>query len=116
MNRPRLDVLTSAIFYLHKGWFTVYRGITELSIQLGAAFNTVLGHCNKTEAILKHFAQNARKNNWKWLVIADDDTILSVAKLMDAIQCYDKVGTGFEPLVMELFSLAGDEGSYWALW
>jgi hypothetical protein len=32
-----------------------------------------------------------RQNNWKWLVIADDDTLLSVAKLMDAIQCYDKV-------------------------
>jgi UDP-glucose:O-linked fucose beta-1,3-glucosyltransferase len=58
---------------------------------LGADFNTILGHCNKTEAILRHFALNGRANNWKWLVIADDDTILSVAKLMDAIQCYDKV-------------------------
>jgi hypothetical protein len=42
-------------------------------------------------AIIAYFSQTARQNNWKWLVIADDDTILSVAKLMDAIQCYDKV-------------------------
>jgi UDP-glucose:O-linked fucose beta-1,3-glucosyltransferase len=55
-----------------------------------ADFNTVQGHCNKTQSILKHFAKNARQNKWKWLVIADDDTILSVSKLMDAIQCYDK--------------------------
>ena len=56
----------------------------------GGDFNTIMGHCNRTESILKHFARTARQNNWKWLVIADDDTILSVSKLMDAIQCYDK--------------------------
>ncbi len=26
--------------------------------------------------------------NWKWLVIVDDDTVLSVAKLVDLLQCY----------------------------
>ena len=64
---------------------------------LGADFNTILGHCNKTEAILRHFALNGRANNWRWLVIADDDTILSVSKLMDAIQCYDKVRISYYP-------------------
>ena len=61
-----------------------YNNFTEAEV------NTLVGHCNKTQSILKHFAKNARANDWKWLVIADDDTILSVSKLMDAIQCYDK--------------------------
>merc|ERR1711976_180043 len=27
--------------------------------------------------------------NWKWLVIADDDTILSVQKMLEFLHCFD---------------------------
>ena len=54
----------------------------------GASKNTAFGHCHKTQSILKYFNSHAKKENWKWLVIVDDDTILSVAKLMDLLQCY----------------------------
>ena len=54
----------------------------------GASKNTAFGHCHKTQSILKYFNSQVKKNNWKWLVIVDDDTILSVAKMMDLLQCY----------------------------
>ena len=52
--------------------------------------NTERGHCLKTEAILKYFSQNAKLNGWKWLVIADDDTLLSVHKMLEFLTCYDE--------------------------
>ena len=54
--------------------------------------NTDRGHCMKTEAIFKHFRNittTAGNEDWKWLVIADDDTILSVAKVLAMLNCYD---------------------------
>ena len=48
--------------------------------------NTERGHCMKTDAIFKHF--NNSRPDFKWLVIADDDTILSVAKVLQLINCY----------------------------
>jgi UDP-glucose:O-linked fucose beta-1,3-glucosyltransferase len=54
----------------------------------GAGINTPFGHCSKSISILKHFHSNAEKKNWKWIVIADDDTVLSVAKLVELLSCY----------------------------
>ena len=51
--------------------------------------NTEKGHCQKTMAIIEFFHQNAGKEKWKWLVIADDDTILSVQKLVEFLHCFD---------------------------
>jgi UDP-glucose:O-linked fucose beta-1,3-glucosyltransferase len=53
--------------------------------------NTERGHCQKTFAILKYFKDNApdKYNGWKWLVIADDDTILSVHKLLEYLHCFN---------------------------
>ena len=45
--------------------------------------------CHRNLAILRYFSQNHLKNDWKWLVIADDDTTLGVSKMMDLLQCYD---------------------------
>ena len=33
-----------------------------------AGFNTPLGHCRKTEAILEYFGKHHQQNNWRWLV------------------------------------------------
>ena len=51
--------------------------------------NTERGHCMKTEAILKYFNKNRETKGWKWLVIADDDTIMSVQKMLEFLKCYN---------------------------
>ena len=51
--------------------------------------NTERGHCMKTEAILKYFNRNAKAKGWKWLIITDDDTLLSVHKLLEFLKCYN---------------------------
>jgi len=48
--------------------------------------NTERGHCHKTFSILNHFAQY--EENRKYLIIADDDTLLSVPRLIRLIRCF----------------------------
>jgi len=48
-----------------------------------------LNLCHRNLAIIKYFSMNCFQNDWRWLVIADDDTMLGVAKMMDLLQCYD---------------------------
>merc|ERR1712130_1008123 len=43
------------------------------------------GHCNKTMAIVNHFLEQEDKDI---LVIVDDDTVLSVARLASLLSCY----------------------------
>ena len=50
--------------------------------------NTESGHCNKTMAILEYFDQ--LEPPLSFLVIVDDDTILSVVRLAQLLGCYDK--------------------------
>ena len=47
--------------------------------------NTKSGHCNKTFAILQNFFT---MDQYQFLVIVDDDTILSVARLVQMLACY----------------------------
>lgn len=47
--------------------------------------NTERGHCNKTLAILHHFLEQEERD---LLVIVDDDTVLSVARLAALLSCY----------------------------
>ena len=47
--------------------------------------NTKSGHCNKTFAILQNFII---MDQYQFLVIVDDDTILSVARLVQMLACY----------------------------
>ncbi len=61
-------------------------GTTQLP---GISKNTERGHCAKTMAILKHFNENRKSKDWTWLVIADDDTILSVQRILELLHCYD---------------------------
>ncbi|KAL6266302.1 hypothetical protein P5V15_003161 [Pogonomyrmex californicus] len=51
--------------------------------------NTTTGHCAKTYAILQEASKILKKQNFKWLVIVDDDTILSVSRLLDLLTCYN---------------------------
>ncbi|KAF2898307.1 hypothetical protein ILUMI_07878 [Ignelater luminosus] len=52
--------------------------------------NTERGHCGKTMAIIRRVSEHIREDpSVKWIVIADDDTILSVARLQQLLTCYD---------------------------
>ena len=60
------------------------------TVQLDGVENTEKGHCGKTMSIIKYFHEkNAQDKDWEWLVIADDDTILSVAKIISMLHCFD---------------------------
>ncbi|KAK6756831.1 hypothetical protein RB195_014950 [Necator americanus] len=54
--------------------------------------NTERGHCGKTFAILKYFVDTLDKNltapNASWLLLADDDTLLSIPRLLHLLACY----------------------------
>ncbi|KAG1714676.1 Beta-1,3-glucosyltransferase [Nymphon striatum] len=49
--------------------------------------NTKAGHCAKTIAIMKYFLLNLLKH--RWLVIVDDDTIFSISRMKQLLNCYD---------------------------
>ncbi len=48
-------------------------------------------YCKKLTNTVHYWQNVITRNvlNRKWLVIADDDTILSVAKMIDLLECYD---------------------------
>ncbi|XP_039308042.1 beta-1,3-glucosyltransferase isoform X2 [Solenopsis invicta] len=51
--------------------------------------NTTKGHCAKTYAILQEASKMLKKRNFDWLAIVDDDTIFSVARLLNLLTCYN---------------------------
>ncbi|XP_014483354.1 PREDICTED: beta-1,3-glucosyltransferase isoform X2 [Dinoponera quadriceps] len=51
--------------------------------------NTTEGHCAKTYAILQITSDIMKRDNLDWLVISDDDTIFSVARLLRLLTCYN---------------------------
>ncbi|XP_027900946.1 beta 3-glucosyltransferase a [Xiphophorus couchianus] len=57
------------------------------TINLGVP-NTERGHCGKTFAILQRFLSSAVPDT-KWLVIVDDDTLISLPRLRILLSCYD---------------------------
>ncbi|KAM3869619.1 beta-1,3-glucosyltransferase-like, partial [Diretmus argenteus] len=57
------------------------------TIHLGVP-NTERGHCGKTFAILGRFLSDAVPKA-DWLLIADDDTLISLPRLLRLLRCYD---------------------------
>lgn len=52
--------------------------------------NVKRGHCAKTMAILKHVLSNGLLDTrTRWLVVADDDTLLSIPRLLDFLGCFN---------------------------
>lgn len=54
--------------------------------------NTETGHCGKTLAIISRFhrmGSHQPSKELKWLVVADDDTLLSATRLLRLLRCYD---------------------------
>jgi len=60
------------------------------TIKLPYTVNTEAGHCNKTMAIIQHFLQEESEAAGEFLVIVDDDTILSAARLGSLLACYQQ--------------------------
>lgn len=58
--------------------------------------NTERGHCHKTFTIFDYFLKS--KQNSKYLIIADDDTLLSIPRLFHLIQCF--MLSNDQPLVL----------------
>ncbi|KAL3856690.1 hypothetical protein ACJMK2_011415 [Sinanodonta woodiana] len=58
------------------------------TIDLGVQ-NTEHGHCGKTLAIMKRFISNPKTSQIPWLIIVDDDTIISIKRLKRLLACYD---------------------------
>ncbi|KAM9729116.1 beta-1,3-glucosyltransferase isoform 1-T1 [Menidia menidia] len=72
------------------GFIEYYSDATDASIHtinLGVP-NTDRGHCGKTFAILKHFLSKAVPEV-DWLLIVDDDTLISLPRLRRLLRCYD---------------------------
>lgn len=61
------------------------------TIDLGIP-NTERGHCGKTMAIMKRAVTSDHIRNSKWLLIADDDTIINIDGLQRLLACYDPHG------------------------
>lgn len=71
------------------GLFSEVEDADAGTVNLGVP-NTERGHCGKTMAILDYVSNKyAADPNLEWLVIADDDTILSVARLQQLLSCYN---------------------------
>lgn len=51
--------------------------------------NTERGHCAKLEAIINRAVTDPRAADKAWLVVLDDDTIMSVPRLLALLACYD---------------------------
>ncbi|XP_068572135.1 beta-1,3-glucosyltransferase [Cebidichthys violaceus] len=67
-----------------------YSDVTDASIptiNLGVP-NTERGHCGKTFAILSRFLSKAVPKT-DWLLIVDDDTLISLPRLRRLLRCYD---------------------------
>uniref|UniRef100_A0A667XG43 Beta 3-glucosyltransferase b n=2 Tax=Myripristis murdjan TaxID=586833 RepID=A0A667XG43_9TELE len=67
-----------------------YSDVTDPSIptiHLGVP-NTERGHCGKTFAILRRFLSDSVPKA-DWLLIVDDDTLISLPRLRKLLRCYD---------------------------
>ncbi|KAF2368791.1 Fringe-like [Trinorchestia longiramus] len=68
--------------------FRIYSDVEDAAhgtVQSGVP-NTERGHCAKTLTILRQSLE--RPQPWRWLLVADDDTLISLPRLLSALSCY----------------------------
>ncbi|XP_074842264.1 beta-1,3-glucosyltransferase isoform X2 [Carettochelys insculpta] len=68
-------------------YYSDYAETSIPTIDLGVP-NTERGHCGKTFAILERFLNRSTLKT-PWLVIVDDDTLISIYRLRKLLSCYD---------------------------
>lgn len=71
----------SSVFY-----FSDVEDTSVPTIDIGVE-NVQSGHCEKTLSILRYIL--GHKVSAEWIIIADDDTLLSVRRLQKLLSCYD---------------------------
>ncbi|XP_059759033.1 beta-1,3-glucosyltransferase isoform X3 [Balaenoptera ricei] len=71
----------------HIEYYSDYADSSIPTVDLGIP-NTERGHCGKTFAILERFL-NHSYDKIAWLVIVDDDTLISISRLQHLLSCYD---------------------------
>ncbi|XP_008551292.1 beta-1,3-glucosyltransferase [Microplitis demolitor] len=70
--------------------FGLYSNVEDRSLpHVIVVPDTKEGHCEKTYAILKHANNLLKKKGFNWLIVTDDDTILSIARLSRLLSCYN---------------------------
>ncbi|XP_073439276.1 beta-1,3-glucosyltransferase isoform X1 [Dendrobates tinctorius] len=72
---------------VHLEYYSDYADPTIPTIDLGIP-NVERGHCGKTFAILERFLKSNLLHA-RWLVIVDDDTLISLPRLQKLLSCYD---------------------------
>ncbi|XP_068123138.1 beta-1,3-glucosyltransferase isoform X3 [Hyperolius riggenbachi] len=72
---------------MHLEYYSDYADPTIPTIDLGIP-NVERGHCGKTFAILERFLKS-KISKARWLVIVDDDTLISLPRLQKLLSCYD---------------------------
>ncbi|XP_066476372.1 beta-1,3-glucosyltransferase [Tiliqua scincoides] len=88
-------------------YYSDYAESSIPTIDLGVP-NTDRGHCAKTFAILGKFL-NYSPSTIPWLVIVDDDTLISIFRLRKLLSCYDPS----EPVILgERYGYGLNSGGY----
>ncbi|XP_070572833.1 beta-1,3-glucosyltransferase-like [Ptychodera flava] len=89
-HKDRVPVVknTWAQYVKHIQYFSETEDKTIPTVVTGIP-NTERGHCGKTFFIFDHFLNDAWLKHIPWLIITDDDTILSVSRLQRVLSCYD---------------------------
>ncbi|XP_019952583.1 beta-1,3-glucosyltransferase isoform X2 [Paralichthys olivaceus] len=88
-HRERVPVV-KATWERDAGFLEYYSDVADASIptvSLGVP-NTERGHCGKTFAILRRFLSDTVPKA-DWLLIVDDDTLISLPRLRRLLRCYD---------------------------
>uniref|UniRef100_H2YPD9 N-acetylgalactosaminide beta-1,3-galactosyltransferase n=1 Tax=Ciona savignyi TaxID=51511 RepID=H2YPD9_CIOSA len=96
-HRNRLQVVLNT-WGQHAKRIIYYSNVTDHSIptiDCGVP-NTPSGHCGKMEAIIKDAYQRSDLKHLPWVVIADDDSILSVNRMLKLLNCYNPT----QPIVL----------------
>ncbi|KAM7116084.1 beta-1,3-glucosyltransferase isoform 2-T2 [Molossus nigricans] len=68
-------------------YYSDYAESSIPTVDLGIP-NTDRGHCGKTFAILERFLNHSH-DKISWLVIVDDDTLISISRLQHLLSCYE---------------------------
>ncbi|KAG8225267.1 hypothetical protein J437_LFUL006500, partial [Ladona fulva] len=92
-HHDRIPVIKSTWgkYAAHINYFSDVEDPVIPTINLGIP-NTEHGHCDKTKAIIKHISEKIKDQdliNIKWVVLVDDDTILSVSRLLSLLTCFE---------------------------
>ncbi|XP_076745365.1 beta-1,3-glucosyltransferase isoform X3 [Maylandia zebra] len=87
-TQPRDGCATAFTTYLPDCGHPVSKNDVFVAVKTCQKFHSDRGHCGKTFAILRRFLGKAVPKA-DWLLIVDDDTLISLPRLRQLLRCYD---------------------------